>query len=99
MSDSLTLYESVHARFRQEFGPPLHTLGKDDNWCLRISPKAQSIKLLLNGSREEPALWVFDPHPEDEVFRQLITHTDQLDAVIDNIRARVRRASGLLDSH
>ncbi|MCI0363804.1 MAG: hypothetical protein L0219_07975 [Phycisphaerales bacterium] len=91
MSSTLHLY--VHGRFREAFGEPQHTLGNDDHWSLRSSGSEMSINVLLNGTLETPAVWVFDPHdPDDEVYKKLITENQQADDIITQLHARLKHA-------
>ena len=59
MSQSSSLHNYVDARFREAFGEPHTSMGKDDHWRLQGSPSQLPINVLLNGNREIPALWIF----------------------------------------
>jgi hypothetical protein len=89
------LHQHVHQRFRELFGEPDNTLGRDDHWSLKPDgPKRASINVLVNGTVENPAIWVFDPHSKnDGVMRQLISHESELEEIIKLIHDRVRRAA------
>ena len=99
MSESTSLHTYVNARFREAFGPPNHSMGKDDHWRIEGSSTALAINILLNGTRDTPALWVFDPHdPNEEVYRSSISQEGQVDAIIKQIQERVKRAAQPLGS-
>lgn len=85
------LREHLHARFREAFGPPHRSMGPDDHWQLRSFNK-DALNVLLNGVPEHPAVWVFDLHERtDEVFSQVITTNQQVDAIIVQIQNRMNR--------
>jgi len=86
--------QEVHARFCEAFGPPHQTLGKDFHWALRDSEAALPVNVLMNGTMETAALWIFDPvkDPVLAVYRTFITHASQIDETIKDIRHRMKRA-------
>jgi len=70
-------------------------MGKDDHWRLQGSPSQLPINVLLNGTRDMPALWIFDAFDrEDGVFSASITREDQVGDLIVQIHERVKRAAG-----
>jgi hypothetical protein len=89
------LHELVHARIREVFGDPSSTLERDDHWALMpdgldIAP----IHILVNGTAESPAVWVFDPHSRsDGVHRVAVKDEDELHKIIKHIEHRLQRAS------
>jgi|SoiMetStandDraft_5_1073268.scaffolds.fasta_scaffold196933_2 hypothetical protein len=93
MSKIFSLHTYVGARFREAFGAPSTTMGRDDHWRLQGSPSQLPINVLLNGTRDIPALWVFDAHDlGDGVFSAAITNRDQVEDLIVEIQSRVQRA-------
>jgi hypothetical protein len=94
MSHISPLHESVHKRLVVDFGPPHNQLGKDHQWTLFPAPRLASIHVLVNGSVEQPAMWVFDPHTEnDGIFCAYIRDADHLEEIIQMIHARVKAAA------
>lgn len=94
MSPETPIQNHLRARFREAFGPPHHTMGHDDHWKLR-STNAHAINVLVNGSPEKPAVWMFDGHTHDDgVFSRTISHHDHVDEVIALIQARVKHVEG-----
>ena len=89
------LHQQVHKRFRETFGEPDNTLRRDDHWSLKPDGlNRASINVLVNGTAENPAVWVFDPHSKnDGVMRQLIAHESELEEIIKLIQDRVKRAA------
>jgi hypothetical protein len=94
MSQPNSLSSFVGERFRAAFGNPHKTMGKDDHWRLQSSPAKPPVNLLLNGTRDAPALWIFDAEDGgDGVFCTSITHQDQIAGIIVQIQQRVNRAA------
>ena len=92
MSQPNSLHTSVDARFREAFGNPHKSMGKDDHWRLQPSPAKPPINLLLNGTRDIPALWIFDAHDGgDGVFCTSITNEGQIEDIILQIQQRLNR--------
>jgi hypothetical protein len=53
-----------------------------------------AINLLLNGTRDIPALWIFDAGDGgDGVFSTSITCEGEVDEIINRIQDRVKRAA------
>lgn len=91
---SSDLHKYVHARFRAAFGQPQNVLGPDEHWSFRSSPTALPINVLVNGTLETPAVWVFDSHDRDDgVVTASITRESQIDGLIRQIQERVKRAA------
>jgi hypothetical protein len=89
---SVSLHGYVDARFREAFGKPHTSMGQDDHWRLEGSASPLPIDVLLNGTRDIPALWVFDAHDgANGVFSASITQEDQVDDLIARIEERVHR--------
>lgn len=83
----------VHDRLCEAFGPPDNSLGRDDHWALRPEPGAISINLLLNGSSDVPAVWVFDPFDhENGVIRAFVERECDLEEIIEAVGDRLKRA-------
>jgi hypothetical protein len=95
MSEASPLHVFVHKRLREVFGDPDNSLGRDDHWSLKPArPYAASINVLVNGTAETPAVWVFDPHAQNNgVLRAAVKDEGSLDAIIKQIQERVNRAS------
>jgi len=89
------LLEYIHSRFREHFGDPNSTLARDSQWSLRgqSDPRAPSIFVLVNGSHEKPAAWIFDPYDGvDGVWRCSIEAEADVDRSIEEIRRRLEIA-------
>lgn len=81
------VHEQIRARFRAAFGEPHNTLGSEAHWALRPLPHLAAINILLDGSSQGIALWVFNPHdPVDEVLKTEVTTVEQADRLIAEIR-------------
>ena len=52
-------------------------MGHDDHWRLKSGPTL-SVNVLVNGSPEKPAVWVFEPQTVDDgvISRRVITRED-----------------------
>jgi hypothetical protein len=94
MSHESALHKYTHKRLREVFGEPDHSLGRDDHWALRPGPDKGTINLLVNGTLEAPAVWVFDPHDHnDGVMRTAVQDEAHVDDIIKQIQERVKRAA------
>ena len=94
MSELQTITDFVQTRFAEAFGPPHNILGRDSHWKFQAAPAALAINILLNGTRDVPALWLFDAHQlADGVYSASITDRDQVDGIIKLIRARIQDAA------
>ena len=95
MAARSALHKFVHDRFCELFGDPDSSLGRDDHWSLRPEgPYRSCINLLVNGTAEQPAIWIFDPHSRnDGVFRASVKNEDDLHKVIRQIEHRLERAA------
>ena len=95
MSDSNALYSLVHARFREAFGPPQKMQGDGEQWTLKPDRKyANTIHVLLNGTRDGPGVWIFDPHdPVNGVKNTPIKNPRQIGELITLIQSRLDMAS------
>ena len=94
MSHPSELHAYVHARFRDAFGEPTHTVGKDEHWALRYEPGAVPIHVLVDGSVAQPAVWTVDTHNGDDgaVKTQLSSEAEVI-AIINHIHQRLNQAS------
>ena len=92
-SSSTPLLIYIHAMFREAFGAPSSTLALDSQWTLRSQPDAPAIFVLVNGSYEKPAVWVFDPYTADNVWRTSITSNGEVDRAIEEIHRRTAAAA------
>lgn len=90
-----TLLVYIHARFREVFGEPNSMLAMDSQWSLRSHMEAPAIFVLVNGSYEKPAVWVFDPFATENVWRTSITSNAEVDRAIEEITHRTARAARL----
>ena len=87
------LHQHLHKRFKEVFGKPDNSLGRDDHWAFFPTPNSVSINVLVNGTAQTPAVWVFDPHSRDDGgMRSGIEGEDDLIEVVKQIQARVKRA-------
>jgi len=95
MSQRSSLSRHVHDRFREVFGDPNNSLGRDDHWSLQPATDKHWIHVLVNGTLEVPAVWVFDPHGQgdDGVMRVAIKDESHVDDVIKRIQNRMKRAA------
>lgn len=89
----------IHERFREVLGEPTCTLALDSQWSLRSEPKAPAIFVLVNGSYEKPAVWVFDPYASENVWRTSITTQAEVNDAIEVIRTRLRAAASSWKLH
>ena len=88
------LKEKIHARLREIFGEPDDSLGRDDHWSLKPGPDMPAINLLVNGTADTTAIWVFDPHAKDDgVLRTAVKDMNELESMIKKIRQRVDQAA------
>lgn len=65
----------------------------DSQWSLRSEPEAPAIFILVNGSYEKPAVWIFDPYEADNVWRTSITSTTEVDDAISIVKGRLASAA------
>src|SRR4029450_4614249 len=95
MSESPLISKIVHARFREAFGKPHRSMGKDDHWSLQPNPMKAPIFVLVNGTTEKPAIWVVETKSKfDGVMSKTISNEDDLHDVITQIQERVKRVPG-----
>jgi hypothetical protein len=84
----------VRARLREAFGTPEPSIGRDDLWSIAPRPQASPIRVLLNGMRGRPAVWLLDPHDlATGVTGMAITNAREIELVIAQIKQRVRKAA------
>jgi hypothetical protein len=94
MSESSSIHSLLQQRFAAVFGAPHRTVGKDSQWSLTPRSKTAAINVLINGSPEFPAIWVFDPHDlQDGVGRFALTSKAEVDSIIAGIEQRLKRAA------
>jgi hypothetical protein len=90
------LLEYIHARFREIFGEPMSMLARDSQWSLRASAnlRAPTIFVLVNGSHEKPATWIFDPYDSaNSVWQRSISTNEHVEEAIVEIRKRLAAAA------
>lgn len=90
------LLEYIHARFREHFGAPTSTLARDSQWSLRghSDRRAPAIFVLVNGSHDKPAAWIFDPYDgADSVWKCSIVAEADVDRAVGEIRRRLAVAA------
>jgi hypothetical protein len=93
MSELTPLHESVRSRFVAAFGEPHRTLGRDWQWSMRPLSYVAAVNVLVNGGRDVPAVWIFDPHdPSDGVTSVSIDSEAEIGPLIAKIEHRVRHA-------
>jgi hypothetical protein len=87
-------------RFREVFGEPDNTLGRDDHRALKCDRYAVggrdilSINVLVGGMSDMPAVWVFDPNSRDDgMMRIAVKDQAHLEDIINQIQERVKKAS------
>ena len=94
MSSDIEVSSYAHARLREEFGEPEQSHGKDQLWSLSPRPDTFRIKVLLNGSPESAALWLFEPAAgSDGVLYKHIMSLEDVEDMIQEIRRRQSRAA------
>lgn len=90
------LLDHMYTRFREVFGLPSTMLELDSQWTLRpdSDPRAPALFLLVNGSYEKPAVWIFDPYDGgDNVWRTAVEADGDVDRIIKIIQDRVAAAA------
>jgi hypothetical protein len=88
------IHQHIHQLFHQAFGEPDNTLGRDDHWALRPTHNGVAIHVLVNGTGELPAVWVFDPHAQnDGVIREIVKTQQDIERIINVIQARLKSAA------
>lgn len=98
MPHEFPLLDHMYTRFRAVFGQPSTMLELDSQWTLRpdADPLAPALFMLVNGSYEKPAVWLFDPYDGgDNVWRTAVEAEADVDRIIELVRGRVL-AAGLL---
>src|SRR5688572_27947656 len=104
MSTHAEFHDLVQARLRECFGQPINTLGRADHWAIApdaFKPEAlkpgevkPAIHVLLNGTEDYPAVWVFDPYRKhDGVYYAALENQAHLDQIIQHIRTRLATTS------
>jgi len=83
----------IHAKFREVLGEPYSMLVLDSQWSIRSAPLAPAIFVLVNGSYEKPAVWIFDPYTADNVWRTSITSNGEVDEALAEIGRRSAAAA------
>jgi hypothetical protein len=97
MASASALHQQILRRFREAFGEPDTTLRRDDHWAIKPGPDKLPINVLVNGTAELPAIWVFDPHDPDEPVMKIGIHDSaEIDEFIDAIEDRVIRAKAMM---
>ena len=94
MSSQNSLYRLVHAQFHEAFGQPHALQGGGEQWTLPPDPKHKNgIHVLLNGTRDQPGVWIFDPHDQHNGIQNTpITQQRQISELITLIQERLKHA-------
>jgi hypothetical protein len=95
-SRSSPLLDHMYTRFRDVFGAPSSMLELDSQWTLRpdSDPLAPALFMLVNGSYEKPAVWLFDPYNGGaNVWRTAVEMDSDVDHIIALVQRRVAAAS------
>jgi len=88
------LHQHILDRCRETFGEPSTTLARDDHWSLKPASDVPAINFMVNGTSDQPAIWVFDPHDRmNPVVCFGITSEAYLEEVLGIIRKRVQLAA------
>lgn len=90
------LLNHMYTRFREVFGTPSTMLELDSQWTLRPNSDvlAPAVFLMVNGSYEKPAVWIFDPYDgASNVWRTAVEVESDVDKIIKVIQGRVAAAS------
>lgn len=96
MPQSSPLLDYLYTRFRTVFGEPSNMLELDSQWTLRpdSDARAPALFVMVNGSYEKPAVWIFDPYDGgDNVWRTAVEAQAQVDQIIQVITDRVAAAT------
>jgi hypothetical protein len=92
MPEMSLLHAMVHNRFKEVFGPPDNTLGRD-HWSLKPAYPGMFINVLVNGMPDLPAVWVFDPQDrKNGVSYTGIRDRAHLEEIVQQIQDRLKRA-------
>jgi hypothetical protein len=78
------------------FGTPSTMLERDSQWTLRpdSDARAPALFLLVNGSYEKPAVWLFDPYDGgDNVWKTAVEAQSDVDKIIKVVQGRVAAAA------
>jgi hypothetical protein len=94
-SSKESLHAFVHAQFREAFGTPLNVEGGGEQWTLTPNAAYSSaIHVVLNGTRQGPGVWVFDPFdPKDGVENSLVKEPRDVSELINLIQLRLSMAT------
>ena len=96
MARSSPLLEHMYTRFRAVFGTPSSMLELDSQWTLRPNsdPRAPALFMLVNGSYDKPAVWLFDPYDGGEnVWRTAVEAEADVDRIITFVEERIAAAA------
>ena len=94
------LHTIIQRRFEEAFGKPTHTLGRDNHWSLQ-PPRSHAlpVNLLVNGTPDLPAVWLFDPNNKARsVVRTAIRDETHLEKIISLTQERVQRAADMMSN-
>jgi len=89
------LYTIVHACFYEAFGKPQNVEGGGEQWTLQpVTQYRSQIHVLLNGTPDNPGVWVFDPHDsKNGVQNTRIVDRRQIAELIKLIQGRLNFAN------
>jgi hypothetical protein len=87
------LRQLIHAKLAQAFGSSASSENRDNHWSLKPAEFVASINILVDGSSEIPAIWVFDPHSvNDGVIKIAIEREEQIEQVIQQVKDHLHNA-------
>jgi len=89
MSQEPSLQSHLRAQFQLAFGAPHRTVGHDDQWQLDCEGNV-ALNVLVNGSPEQPSVWVFAAHDAlTGVYGKAIMTKDDVPEIIRHIQKRL----------
>jgi hypothetical protein len=93
MSELSLMHGIAVEKFRRAFGEPTRIEGKDLCWGLRPFSYVAAINVVLNGGKDRPVVWIFNPHePTDGIWSATIENDSEIDTIIKRIEDTVRTA-------
>lgn len=94
MSNISRLHGRVLARFRDVFGTPERTMGRDHRWSLRPDGGGGNVTLRIDCYGDDLEVWILDPLAQDGgVQRCRLTNEQETSDVILRVRKRIHNES------